>query len=116
MFEHDSSENDLNEIESYPNESGTIIQEDSISTKETVETVLARWSDSWSSQDIDAYLKTYAENFVPSKEISRGKWEKQRRNRVTSPSFIKVTLANTEIKSRGPNHVNVEFSHDSCVS
>ena len=110
VSEHDSSENDLNEIESYPNESGTIIQEDSISTKETVETVLARWSDSWSSQDIDAYLKTYAENFVPSKEISRGKWEKQRRNRVTSPSFIKVTLANTEIKSRGPNHVNVEFS------
>ena len=32
VSEHDSSENDLNEIESYPNESGTIIQEESIST------------------------------------------------------------------------------------
>ena len=44
--------------------------------------------------------------------MSRGKWEEQRRNRVTSPSFIKVTLADTKIESLGPNHINVEFSQN----
>ena len=60
--------------------------------------------------DINTYLKTYAENFVPSKKISRGRWEKQRRERVLAPGFIKVTLADSKIKPQGSNHVDVEFS------
>ena len=103
LSEQDPSDSDLSEIESKPNENASIIEEEVISIKETVETALKRWSDSWSAQDINAYLKTYAENFVPSKKISRGRWEKQRRERVLAPSFIKVTLADSEIKLHGSN-------------
>ena len=90
----------------------TILGREIVPIKESVELVLQRWSDSWSTQDIDTYLSVYADDFIPSKEMSRGKWEEQRRNRVTSPSFIKVTLANTKIESLGPNHINVEFSQN----
>ena len=108
--EQDPSDSNLSEIESKPNENASVIEEEVISIKETVETVLEHWSDSWSAQDINTYLKTYAENFVPSKKISRGRWEKQRRERVLAPGFIKVTLADSKIKPQGSNHVDVEFS------
>jgi hypothetical protein len=110
LSEQDPSDSDLSEIESKPNENASVIEEEVILIKETVEAVLERWSDSWSAQDINAYLKTYAENFVPSKKIGRGRWEKQRRERVLAPSFIKVTLADSEIKPHGSKHVDVEFS------
>ena len=110
LSEQDPSDSNLSEIESKPNENASVIEEEVISIKETVEAVLERWSDFWSAQDINAYLKTYAENFVPSKKIDRGRWEKQRRERVLAPSFIKVTLADSEIKPHGSNHVDVEFS------
>jgi hypothetical protein len=110
LSEQDPSDSNLSEIESKPNENASIIEEEVISIKETVEAVLERWSDSWSAQNINAYLKTYAENFVPSKKIDRGRWEKQRRERVLAPSFIKVTLADSEIKPHDSNHVDVEFS------
>ena len=90
----------------------TILGREIVPIKESVELVLQRWSDSWSTQDIDTYLSVYADDFIPPKEMSRGKWEEQRRNRVTSPSFIKVTLADTKIESLGPNHINVEFSQN----
>ena len=90
----------------------TILGREIVPIKESVELVLQRWSDSWSTQDIDTYLSVYADDFTPSKKMSRGKWEEQRRNRVTSPSFIKVTLADTKIESLGPNHINVEFSQN----
>jgi len=112
----DTTVNEYTEVgettEPTPSEDITIVGREIIPIKDTVETVLQRWSNSWSAQDVDTYLNTYADNFIPSKEMSRGKWEKQRRNRVTSPSFIKVTLADTEIKSSGLNHVNVEFSQN----
>ncbi|SVA96846.1 uncharacterized protein METZ01_LOCUS149700, partial [marine metagenome] len=60
--EQDPSDSNLSEIESKPNENASVIEEEVIS-KETVETVLEHWSDSWSAQDINTYLKTYAENF-----------------------------------------------------
>ena len=90
----------------------TILGREIVPIKESVELVLQRWSDSWSTQDIDTYLSVYADDFIPPKEMSRGKWEEQRRNRVTSPSFIKVTLADTKIESLGANHINVEFSQN----
>ena len=95
-----------------PSENAAIATRQIIPIRDTVEEVLQRWSNSWSAQDPDAYLNAYAENFIPSRKMSRGKWEKQRRNRITSPSFIKVTLADTEIKSLGPDHVNVQFSQN----
>jgi len=112
----DTTVNEYTEVEKTTepnsNENTAIVEREIIPIKDTVEAVLQRWSNSWSTQDIDTYLDTYANNFIPSKEMSRGKWEKQRRDRVTSPSFIKVTLADTEIKLLGPNQVNVEFSQN----
>ena len=110
LSEQDLPDSNLSEIESKLNKNAGVIEEEVISIKETVEAVLERWSDSWSAQDINAYLKTYAETFIPSKKISRGRWEKQRRERVIAPTFIKVTLADSEIKSHDSNHVDVEFS------
>jgi ketosteroid isomerase-like protein len=78
--------------------------------KENIEKILNHWLDAWSSQDINTYLATYAESFVPSKKLSREKWEKHRRDRILTPRFIKVTLSETEIKSFGTNYVDVEFS------
>jgi adhesin transport system outer membrane protein len=67
------------------------------------------WANAWSSQDVDAYLATYSPRFQPPGELSRRAWETQRRERLTRPSFIAVTVAEMNVRQLTAERVVVEF-------
>lgn len=54
---------------------------------------IAHWAQAWSAQDPDLYLSFYADDFVPRGGLSRADWEQQRRQRLTAPEFIEVTIS-----------------------
>jgi len=75
-----------------------------------VEATAKNWADAWSAQDVDAYIASYAREFVPPKGISRGVWVKERRIRLRKPSFIKITLSNMKINLHGKDYAEVRFT------
>lgn len=70
---------------------------------------VADWARAWSERDMDAYLASYANDFVTPGSLSRADWEAQRRERITKPSRISVTLSNMKTEQLGPDRVNVSF-------
>jgi len=73
------------------------------------------WAAAWSSQDVDAYLGFYGTDFTPPGGMDRRSWADQRRQRVSNPGHIQVTLANLEISQVTADTAVVEFiqSYDS---
>ncbi|REJ83421.1 MAG: hypothetical protein DWQ36_24220 [Acidobacteria bacterium] len=65
--------------------------------RRAVRLAVRRWAAAWSSQDVDGYLASYAERFDPGGGSSREAWETQRRERITSPSFVRVTVEQLEV-------------------
>jgi len=58
----------------------------------TPQQFLDLWADAWSSQNVKKYLAFYAPGYFSSPPGSRAKWEAQRRQRLSKPSFIQVEL------------------------
>src|SRR5690606_12872255 len=67
------------------------------------------WAKAWSNKDADAYLSFYARDFDTPHELSRGAWEKQRRERVTEPKFIAVSVASPKVTMMGSDEARVTF-------
>ena len=61
---------------------------------EPAERFLERWAGAWSAQDVETYLASYAEDFVPQGGLDRAAWERQRRLRLQAPGSIQVELSN----------------------
>ena len=68
------------------------------------------WAAAWSSQNIENYLASYADNFTPSKGLSLSAWKAQRRSRVTKPSSIKLELSNRKFTIIDENNVKASFN------
>ncbi len=67
------------------------------------------WAGAWSEQRVDDYLAAYARGFQPPDGLARSEWEAQRRERLTRPSFIKVTIAFLDSKQVGEDRTEVRF-------
>ncbi|MEQ1629747.1 MAG: tetratricopeptide repeat protein [Gallionella sp.] len=67
------------------------------------------WAAAWSAQNVDQYLAAYADDFRPADGESRSAWAETRRERVSSPSSIKVTLSNLSVKMIDATHASVRF-------
>ena len=67
------------------------------------------WANTWSDKDVEKYLANYAQTFKPAKGESRQVWEKSRRERVSKPSSINVTLSNQQITLVDGNISKVSF-------
>lgn len=76
-----------------------------------IETVHA-WADAWSKQDVNAYLTFYADNFKPAQGLSRRAWRNQRRLRLRTPRFIKVTVNAPEVTFLPNDTARVRFLQD----
>ncbi len=50
------------------------------------------WAQAWSDQQVDDYLACYSRGFLPPGNLSREAWEAQRRQRITRPRFVKLSL------------------------
>ena len=60
-------------------------------TPRSLETVNA-WAKAWSSKDVDGYLAFYAKDFKTPGGEARADWEKARRQRISAPKSITVTV------------------------
>lgn len=72
-------------------------------------TTVGNWAQAWSSQDVSAYLRYYATGFETPDGMSRADWEKQRRDRLTRPKFIKVSVSEAVVSVSGEKSASVRF-------
>jgi tetratricopeptide (TPR) repeat protein len=63
---------------------------------EIIETVNA-WAKAWSSKNVDAYLAFYGKDFKTPGGEARGEWEKTRRQRISAPKTIAVTIESPKV-------------------
>jgi tetratricopeptide (TPR) repeat protein len=75
--------------------------------KATVEQAVRAWAKAWSSQDVEAYLGTYAKDYAPE-GMERSAWESLRRDRISKPAQIKVEVDELEIAQDG-NKASASF-------
>jgi tetratricopeptide (TPR) repeat protein len=74
-----------------------------------VEKAIRDWAAAWSDRNVDAYLSFYADNFTPPQGMSRQAWQAQRKQRLTSPEYIRVGVSDFAIQRNG-NHATAEFN------
>lgn len=78
-------------------------------TRAALQRTVDAWAQAWSTQDLNAYFATYAESFVPEGGLSRSAWETQRRERISQPKRIRVTIAEPQFKATGAATATVSF-------
>jgi tetratricopeptide (TPR) repeat protein len=65
------------------------------------------WKERWASQDIDAYLDSYAANFA-QQGLTREAWANKRKQALKRPQWIRIELDNPEVAVTG-NQATVRF-------
>jgi len=80
--------------------------------KKAIELAINQWASAWSSKDVEGYISSYADDFKPSRGLSKNKWEKQRRERLANPAFIKITLVNLNIEINDNGFAKIRFKQE----
>jgi tetratricopeptide (TPR) repeat protein len=75
---------------------------------EVVETLNA-WAKAWSGKDVDGYLAFYAKDFKTPGGEARADWEKARRQRISAPKSISVTVEAPKVKLAANGQAQVTF-------
>jgi outer membrane protein, protease secretion system len=70
--------------------------------------VVGAWTQAWSTQDVDTYLRFYASDFQPAKGQSRAAWENERRSRILGKASIAVRAEAPEVIVDG-NTAKISF-------
>ena len=71
--------------------------------------MVEQWRAAWSARDPASYLALYAPDFKPG-NLTRARWEAQRRERLTRSAFIFVNLSDVQITQAGDNGAIVTFT------
>jgi len=69
---------------------------------------LAAWLDDWRKQNVDAYLSHYAPDYAPAGK-KREVWEKERRERLATPSSIAVDAQEVELRATESARPKIAF-------
>jgi len=75
---------------------------------EVIEAVNA-WAKAWSSKDVDGYLAFYGKDFKTPGGQARADWEKARRQRVSAPKSIAVTVEAPRVSLSADGQAQVTF-------
>lgn len=67
------------------------------------------WASAWSDKNVSGYLKAYAPEFTPPKGESRKKWEQERKERISKPKSISVTLSDMQVSMVDSTHAKATF-------
>lgn len=70
---------------------------------------ITAWAKAWSDKDVPGYLAFYSSEFRAPGGVSRSAWEKTRRERITRPKSIEVSVANPKISFADSAHARVSF-------
>lgn len=79
------------------------------SRRDEVLKTLQDWAAAWSSKNVDAYLAFYAGDFKTPKGESRADWDASRKERISAPKSIKVTISNAKVSFTDDNHATATF-------
>jgi tetratricopeptide (TPR) repeat protein len=74
-----------------------------------VEKTVREWAQAWSKQDVTQYLDFYAPDFKVPGKATREDWEAERRQRLTAPARIEVSLSNLQIKLNKSGEAEARF-------
>ena len=75
---------------------------------EILETVNA-WAKAWSAKDVDGYLAFYGKDFKTPGGEPRANWEKARRQRISAPKSIVVTVDAPKVSVPAEGQASVTF-------
>jgi hypothetical protein len=75
---------------------------------EIIETVEA-WARAWSTRDVAAYLAFYAKDFQTPGGEPRAQWESNRRQRISAPKTITISIDVPTVTVVTDDQVNVTF-------
>jgi len=78
------------------------------SSNEVIDAVNA-WAKAWASKNVDAYLAFYAKDFQTPGGEARADWEKTRRQRISAPKSITVTVDGPKVNLSGDSQARVTF-------
>ncbi|MEQ8427464.1 MAG: tetratricopeptide repeat protein [Gammaproteobacteria bacterium] len=92
-----------------PVKQATVEEVKPVQDRDNVERAVNDWADAWSDQDVDRYLGSYAKEFVPDDNQSLSAWKEERRIRLKSPEYIKVTLSDIKVDLHGKDYAEVRF-------
>jgi len=67
------------------------------------------WAKAWSARDVDGYLAFYAKDFRTPGGQSRADWEKTRRQRISAPKTIAVTVDAPKVSLAADGQARVTF-------
>ena len=76
---------------------------------EAVLAAVSSWAKAWSDRDADAYLAHSATNFEVPGGDARPAWEAMRRERITRPKSIKVTVSSPKVSFDANGRAQVTF-------
>ncbi len=68
------------------------------------------WAKAWAGQKVPAYLGYYAKSFQPPKGESRSSWEASRKDRISRPKSIDVSVDAPKIKFNDDGRAVVSFT------
>ncbi len=77
--------------------------------EEEVETAVRAWATAWAAKDVERYLGCYAADFRPTSEMTLDVWKAQRRDRLTRPGAVEVSLSEFEIETMDPDRAVARF-------
>ena len=81
----------------------------SASSNDEVLKAVHEWISAWSSKNANKYLAMYAKNFKTPDNETRSSWEQQRRERISKPLAIVVSISNAKVKLLDDSHAAVSF-------
>ncbi|MDP2828359.1 MAG: tetratricopeptide repeat protein [Sulfuricellaceae bacterium] len=70
------------------------------------------WARAWSDKNVSGYLKAYAPEFTPPKGESRKKWEQERKERISKPKAISVSLSDIQVSMVDGTHAKATFKQN----
>lgn len=71
---------------------------------------ITNWATSWSAQNVPAYLDFYTAVYSPDPaSVSHKQWAWGRQQRLSKPSFIKVTISDISLAEAGDGNVRSVF-------
>jgi hypothetical protein len=79
------------------------------SERDVAATVRA-WATAWAEKNVERYLHFYGDRFIPSRGMSRSKWTEQRRQRLTRPRFIEISVDSLVVAFPAPDRATARFS------
>jgi len=87
----------------------TVSSEYSGSDPSTLQRPVMAWASAWAAQDVERYFDAYAPGFRPADGRSRAAWERLRRQRVTRPDTIQVSVSEVKVLQSSNDRAEVIF-------